>query len=650
MDIKSLDIENFCAIGEAHLTLDNRGLILIQGVNADDSSAKSNGAGKSSIVDALCWVLYGTTARGETGDAIVNSKAKKDTAVIVEIDDAGTEYKVARYRKHTKHKNQLFAYQYDDGMKAWIDISKGTERETQEVVQKIMGSSLEVFKGSIYAGQEQMPDLPGMTDKHLKLLVEEGAGVEELGEAHAEAQKQTLTVEKELAVAYTVRNNTTLALNEAQDTLNNYIEQEKLFDDGRKDRAKTELTKVPPLQAYLKGLDAKISALPSAPTLTARKTAIEAQLTAHSAEKAEQARLMSVTLAADRRVTAAKTHASNVRANLANAKNALASVEAKIGAPCGECGKAYCEHDVEAVKRLREADIVRLTKDFEASIEEAKKVIAEHTAALTAQAAFEASMTDVSAVSAELAGINAQLRDLAELEHQHKRYSAEIEAVKAAAKTKLTEANPWSAHVPAQRAKVATLDSKLAGDEATVEMLEEKHQLLKDAVAVFGPAGVRAHILDTVTPFLNHQTGEYLGALADGNIHATWSTLTANAKGELKEKFSIAVENDHGGKSFGLQSGGEKRKVRIACALALQDMVASRATKPINIFIADEVDHALDDNGLERLMGVLDRKAKERGTVLVISHNALSDWIDQTITVTKSGGKSTVSGAVAPSF
>ena len=105
------------------------------------------------------------------------------------------------------------------------------------------------------------------------------------------------------------------------------------------------------------------------------------------------------------------------------------------------------------------------------------------------------------------------------------------------------------------------------------------------------------------------------------------------------------MTHDEGGDSFAGLSGGEKRKVRIATAMALQDMVATRAEKPINLFIADEVDHALDDAGLERLMTVLDAKAKERGTVLVISHNSLSDWIAQVITVTKTKKVSSVTGA-----
>jgi DNA repair exonuclease SbcCD ATPase subunit len=49
----------------------------------------------------------------------------------------------------------------------------------------------------------------------------------------------------------------------------------------------------------------------------------------------------------------------------------------------------------------------------------------------------------------------------------------------------------------------------------------------------------------------------------------------------------------------------------------------------------DEVDDALDPAGLERLMTLLERKARERGTVLVISHSDLKDWADQITTVRK---------------
>ena len=210
-----------------------------------------------------------------------------------------------------------------------------------------------------------------------------------------------------------------------------------------------------------------------------------------------------------------------------------------------------------------------------------------------------------------------------------------------------SEKNPHERLVEDYRTALTEAVSKVAAAQTNVETTEQAAKITAAVVKVFGPAGVRAQILDTVTPFLNERTGDYLSALSDGEITATWTTLTKSAAGELKEKFSLDVTHAKGGDSFIALSGGEKRKVRLATALALQDLVASRATQPIDLWIGDEVDDALDPAGLERLMTILDRKAKERGTVLVISHSDLRDWIDNVTTVRKEAQwSSTVEGSL----
>jgi DNA repair exonuclease SbcCD ATPase subunit len=208
------------------------------------------------------------------------------------------------------------------------------------------------------------------------------------------------------------------------------------------------------------------------------------------------------------------------------------------------------------------------------------------------------------------------------------------------------EANPLLASVERVESMIKVIGKKLAEHIKLREAAQLAKQDAEDCVKVFGPAGVRAHILDTVTPFLNDRTAEYLSILSDGNINAIWTTLVRNKSGELREKFTIEVTNDKGGESFAALSGGEKRKVRLATVLALQDLVATRATKPIDLWIGDEIDDALDTAGLERLMTILERRARDRGTVLVISHNDLKDWCDQVAIVKKSGGYSKVEGAL----
>jgi DNA repair exonuclease SbcCD ATPase subunit len=156
-----------------------------------------------------------------------------------------------------------------------------------------------------------------------------------------------------------------------------------------------------------------------------------------------------------------------------------------------------------------------------------------------------------------------------------------------------------------------------------------------------GRKGFRGEVLDHVTPYLNARTQHYLDALTGGSISAAWDTVSENSSGEYVENFHIKVAHESGVDRFQLLSGGEKRKVRLACALALQDLVATRAVKPIKLFIADEIDDAIDTAGLELLMGVLESKARTMGSVFIISHNDLADWVRNTLTITKRDGVST---------
>lgn len=634
MNITEIGGQHFMTLKDPfRVELDQRGLILIQGVNSVDSSASSNGAGKSSVPDALCWACYGVTAREVTGDAVVNRDAKKDTHVYVIIKDGGMTYQIDRYRKHATKKNAVFVTQIDPaGVKT--DLTKGTDKETQFVIDAVMGASVDVFCAAIYAGQEKMPDLPGMTDKTLKMLLEEASGTQELEACYAEARAQATAAKRIVEDATQNHAKAVAAVSTIEAEVARLQGQSDEFEAGRRDRAKAHLAKVPGENALIDAINTELASLDEEGTTAAIKSA-QAVLASVESEKAKQRSLTDAVRAAERLLTQTQADVARMKNEVAKATTALANVDSQVGKPCGECGKPYCEHDLEgarqrAADRLKEwhgalADATNVAADKETAFQAAEKELAD----------FTAGMTDVSAASSELTKLSAVARDIVNKKASIAPIQTRIEAHKATAANCLKEANPYTAAIAGRLSAVEKAKADVIAAQEKIEKEQERFDLLQEAVKVFGPAGVRAHILDLVTPFLNDKTRDYLGALSDGHMHAVWSTLAKTAKGELKEKFNIEVTSDTGGDDFKALSGGEKRKVRLATAMALQDLVASRASKPINLFVADEIDHALDENGLERLMGILDNRAKERGTVMVISHNSLADWIDQVITVEK---------------
>ena len=104
---KNLHIENFMSIGEADIELSDRAFTLIEGINNNETdNARSNGAGKSSIFEALVWTLTGSTMRGNKD--VVNFNGNDGALVTLEFIVDTDKFIVTRTKEHSKHKTNLF--------------------------------------------------------------------------------------------------------------------------------------------------------------------------------------------------------------------------------------------------------------------------------------------------------------------------------------------------------------------------------------------------------------------------------------------------------------------------------------------------------------------------------------------------------------
>lgn len=644
-----LFINNFLVIGDAEVDLHNCGLTLIEGRNEDDESANSNGAGKSSLVDALCWCLYGVTGRGVSGDAVINKKAKKECHVGVEVWTEGLNcYYIERGRKSSRIGNNLIVQHIivdGNDVGSGCELTKTTVADTQAVVNDLLGCSYEIFTSSIYAVQEKMPDLPALTDKNLKTLIEEAAGIDKLQRAseiaHAKYQDCVrLTTETQGKIE-----NLTSELSNNKKLLDDVVyERETHIRNATLERAQ-QLRYKDLLESELK----KASALPveAVEAIEKKKAEIQAKIDEYSFIEAKGAEKQRLAMSAQSHCVMTKKEIEKEKEKIADLNKEINNLEAKIGTHCSECGKVYQAEDLETAKKAIETQIANKTKEVLKQIEDFKNQVAEAKVLAKDAEDFKKSVPSVTKLMSAMNELNERLKKNQDVQFQIDTQKRELQNLKktieATEEVTVKGETPYNKTIKTLEESIAKLEKDKKERESEHEKYAEQQKIAEAVDELYSRKGIRAHILDTVTPFLNERTAFYLNTLSDGEITATWQTLTKTAKGDFKEKFSIDVQSVKGANCFAGLSGGEKRKVRVATSMALQDLVASRAKKPIDLYIADEVDHALDASGLERMMSILEEKAKQFGTALVISHNSLRDWIDNSIVVTKRDGISTVS-------
>jgi len=104
-----------------------------------------NGAGKSSILDAITWVLFGRARRHD--ESLINLNSKKAVVSLV-FDYEKNQYKVSRVnpRGDTKHLEFFILKDQDDnGKSEWLPLTERTIRETDQKITDILRLDYESF-------------------------------------------------------------------------------------------------------------------------------------------------------------------------------------------------------------------------------------------------------------------------------------------------------------------------------------------------------------------------------------------------------------------------------------------------------------------------------------------------------------------------
>ena len=123
----------------------NKNLVLVIGENMDlggDDAGARNGTGKTTIVNALSYVLFGEPLTQIRRDNLVNKTNEKNMLVSVKFTKNNVDYTIERGRKP-----QIFKF-YANNIEQDFDSNEaqGENRETQNEINKLLGMTHAMFK------------------------------------------------------------------------------------------------------------------------------------------------------------------------------------------------------------------------------------------------------------------------------------------------------------------------------------------------------------------------------------------------------------------------------------------------------------------------------------------------------------------------
>jgi DNA repair exonuclease SbcCD ATPase subunit len=204
-NIKNITIKNFMSVGNQTqaVDFDKEQLTLVLGENLDlggDDSGSRNGTGKTTIINALSYALYGQALTNIKKENLINKTNSKSMLVTVQFETNGISYRIERGRKP----NILKLFINDQEQKAADeDDSQGDSRETQKHIESLLGMSHTMFKHLVALNTYSEPFL-SMRAADQREVIEQLLGITLLSEK-AEKLKLEIKLSKDAIQAETYR-------------------------------------------------------------------------------------------------------------------------------------------------------------------------------------------------------------------------------------------------------------------------------------------------------------------------------------------------------------------------------------------------------------------------------------------------------------
>lgn len=647
INFKTLKAKNFFCYGKEgiEIAFNNYGnIVLIKGKNLDvgneeaDEKHSSNGIGKSSIIDALVYGLYGKTVKNPkklNQKDIINSSTGKNLEVEITWDN----YRVVRTRKPDSLRLWKSSEQKWDSE---TEITLGGMPATQKEIENILGLTYEVFVNIGVFTDDNTSSFLECDASEKRNIVENLLSLEKY-RTYSDNAKKLYKEHKDLVKVR--ERDSQYAEKVVEDTRSSITSLEQSVTIWKKNK-EDEIKKLESAKILLEKQIANIlqndSALKAYEEAQLKKTELNKKISDidQLVQKADTKISMLIEAFDEKNkvknevefnLNSKKTDLSSLnkqKSVLLNGIKKLTSLEA--GVKCGHCHSVIStenysdvlnEHNAE-LKDLDnsiitlDSEITNLTQDFNTKSSEATETDQQIK---KLRLAISKLATDRNSALKEIENIEKMPKP--DTEGQVASYKAKIEAANeqiAAKNIEISGPTPYDNLITEAIKKLGDSVNKAQEVKSEISNLYSLNEYYEYWIQAFGDSGIRKYVIDEIVPALNNNINYWMDFLIEGNMRISFDN-------EFNETITKGPDFSNDIKYYAL-SNGQKGRVNLALSQAFAHIMSINSGKNLSLVFLDEVTSNIDVQGVNGIIGMIQELSRDK-QVFLITHN--HDLLDE---------------------
>lgn len=654
--LKSINIKNFRSIKNTKLEVRD-GLYAIIGKNLDQPST-FNGAGKSSLIYSIWWCLTGTSLGGEVlADDVVNIQDGKDCCVECIFDTDQGEVIITRYRKDKEHGNNLFLT--INGQ----DLSCHKVSDTQERINQLLKVNFDVLKSTIILTSDMKSNFADLTPKDRVSMLESIRDYTIWEKVRAESNLDIKALDVEIK-------DKTGQINQMQGSINTYTslvsdlrtkyveEKQKINNENSEEKLKNlqnelENSKKQLLEIDSVNYDTKLTDIDT--QINEKNAELQDKLIKFNTEKEKvsekhekqtvdinnliyefqqtSTQLQKDVMTIDFEVKNLRSEVDTIQKwftndtcptcnrkldrtnddinektiqreqllqNITKKEDEKAIINAKFLSV-----ETQIERHKEIIKEnneKRSEELSEAEKNYQNSIKGIKEIIEkikiDQTIIKTAQ---KTAKEQSDALNSKISNIQSQIAVLSE---QKNSVDAKLEEIQ-------TQAEQY-------KKEIEKLEDQKSEIQKEIGKLEKKKTYAKFFYDSLGPKGAfRGVLLAKDIAYINECLKIYIPKFFLGaELYLTTPSID-------KATIDLVFEEDGVKKPVSNLSSGERKRVNISIQLAIYDLLQSTSLFNFNLCIFDEIESALDPEGVRQLLEIIDDRQDNFQTAWWITNNEM---------------------------